>query len=131
MEEWKDYKLADVCSRFRSGKGIKSDSVLDAGPCPVIGGNGIRGYANESNFKGECAVIGRQGAYCGNVRFYEGEADLVEGIIVMPSQLFYSTGIPVSLWFLSRHKEQPGRYIGIHRLEDEIKKQLGSIGFEI
>ena len=121
MEEWKEYKLADVCSRLRSGKGIKSDSVLDAG----------RGYANESNFKGECAVIGRQGAYCGNVRFYEGEADLVEGIIAMPSQLFYSTGIPVSLWFLSRHKEQPGRYIGIHRLEDEIKKQLGSIGFEI
>ena len=113
MEEWKEYKLADVCSRLRSGKGIKSDSVLDAGPCPVIGGNGIRGYANESNFKGECAVIGRQGAYCGNVRFYEGEADLVEGIIAMPSQLFYSTGIPVSLWFLSRHKEQPGKVLFI------------------
>ena len=153
------------------------------------------------------------------------EADLVEGIIALPSQLFYSTGIPVSLWFLSRNKQQagkvlfidarnmgtmvtravrelmepdirkiadsfeafrngtledeagycaiktlqdiaaqdfiltPGRYVGIaeqeddgepfdekmkrltselsdlfkesHRLEDEIKKQLGSIGFEI
>lgn len=33
------------------------------------------------------------------------EADLVEGIIALPSQLFYSTGIPVSLWFLSRNKQ--------------------------
>ena len=36
------------------------------------------------------------------------EADLVEGIIALPSQLFYSTGIPVSLWFLSRNKQQAG-----------------------
>ena len=83
MEEWKEYKLADVCSRLRSGKGIKSDSVLDSGPYPVIGGNGIRGYANESNFKGECAVIGRQGAYCGNVRFYDGEAYMTEHAVVV------------------------------------------------
>ena len=25
MEEWKEYKLEEVCSRLRSGKGIKSD----------------------------------------------------------------------------------------------------------
>lgn len=34
------------------------------------------------------------------------DADLVEGIVALPSQLFYSTGIPVSLWFLSRKKQQ-------------------------
>ena len=34
------------------------------------------------------------------------EADLVEGIVALPSQLFYNTGIPVSLWFLSRNKKQ-------------------------
>lgn len=162
----------------------------------------------------------------GNIRQAIIEADLVEGIVALPNQLFYSTGIPVSLWFLSRNKAQkgktvfidarnmgemvtrklrelrpvediakiaetfhkyqegtlddekgfcavksirdiaeqdfiltPGRYVGIaeqeddgepfaekmqrltselselftegHRLEDEIKKQLGSIGFEI
>ena len=39
------------------------------------------------------------------------EADLVEGIIALPSQLFYSTGIPVSLWFLSRDKKQDGKVI--------------------
>ena len=32
------------------------------------------------------------------------ERDLVECIVAMPGQLFYSTGIPVSLWFLNRDK---------------------------
>ena len=41
------------------------------------------------------------------------EADLVEGIIALPSQLFYSTGIPVSLWFLSRNKQQAGKTLFI------------------
>ena len=39
------------------------------------------------------------------------EADLVEGIVALPSQLFYNTGIPVSLWFLSRDKQQPGKVL--------------------
>ena len=42
----------------------------------------------------------------GEIRQKIVEADLVEGIIALPSQLFYSTGIPVSLWFLSRNKQQ-------------------------
>ena len=33
--------------------------------------------------------------------------DLVECIVALPSQLFYSTGIPVSLWFLNRDKKRP------------------------
>ena len=36
---------------------------------------------------------------------------MVEGIVALPSQLFYSTGIPVCLWFLSRHKAQPGKVL--------------------
>lgn len=35
--------------------------------------------------------------------------DLVEAIVAMPSQLFYSTGIPVCIWFLSRSKKHPGK----------------------
>ncbi len=34
------------------------------------------------------------------------EADLVEGIVAMPTQLFYSVTIPVTLWFLARNKKQ-------------------------
>ena len=41
------------------------------------------------------------------------EADLVEGIIALPSQLFYSTGIPVSLWFINRAKKQKGKTLFI------------------
>lgn len=41
------------------------------------------------------------------------EADLVEGIIALPSNLFYSVTIPVSLWFISRDKKQKGKTIFI------------------
>ena len=41
------------------------------------------------------------------------EDDLVEGIIAMPTQLFYTTQIPVSLWFLSRNKKQKGKTLFI------------------
>jgi len=41
------------------------------------------------------------------------EDDLVEGIIAMPPQLFYTTQIPVSLWFLNRAKKQSGKTLFI------------------
>lgn len=37
------------------------------------------------------------------------EADLVEGIVAMPTQLFYSVTIPVTLWFISKNKQQKGK----------------------
>ncbi|MBQ1649543.1 MAG: SAM-dependent methyltransferase, partial [Prevotella sp.] len=49
----------------------------------------------------------------GVIRQHIVEADLVEGIVALPSQLFYSTGIPVSLWFLSRNKAQKGKVLFI------------------
>ena len=41
------------------------------------------------------------------------EADLVEGIVSMPTQLFYSVTIPVTLWFISKNKKQKGKTIFI------------------
>ena len=41
------------------------------------------------------------------------EDDLVEGIIAMPTQLFYTTQIPVSLWLISRNKKQKGKTLFI------------------
>ncbi len=49
----------------------------------------------------------------GNIRQRIIEDDLVEGIVALPPQLFYSTPIPVSLWFLSREKKQPGKVLFI------------------
>ncbi len=40
-------------------------------------------------------------------------ADLVDCIVSMPGQLFYTTQIPVSLWFLSKGKKQPGKTLFI------------------
>ena len=37
------------------------------------------------------------------------EADLVEGIVALPTQLFYSVTIPVTLWFISKNKKQKGK----------------------
>lgn len=40
------------------------------------------------------------------------EADLVECIVTLPSQLFYTTQIPVCLWFLTRDKSGKARRVG-------------------
>ena len=76
------YKLGDICSRLSSGKSISAKLISDAGNVPVYGGNGFRGYTDKSNFNGECAIIGRQGAFCGNVRFFSGEAYMTEHAVV-------------------------------------------------
>ena len=41
------------------------------------------------------------------------EADLVEGIVALPAQLFYSVTIPATLWFISRNKKQKGKTLFI------------------
>lgn len=38
------------------------------------------------------------------------EADLVDAIVALPDKLFYSTGIPVSLWILNRNKKNNPKY---------------------
>lgn len=49
----------------------------------------------------------------GDIRRKIVEADLIEGIIAMPSQLFYTTQIPVSIWFLNKNKAQKGKTLFI------------------
>ena len=41
------------------------------------------------------------------------EADLIEGIIALPTQLFYSVTIPVTLWFITKNKQQKGKTVFI------------------
>ena len=49
----------------------------------------------------------------GDIRKNIINADLVECIVAMPTQLFYTTQIPVSLWFLSKNKKQKGKTLFI------------------
>ena len=45
----------------------------------------------------------------GDIRKALVEADLVDCMVALPGQLFYSTQIPVCLWFLARDRKN-GRY---------------------
>jgi len=53
-------------------------------------------------------------------------ADLVECIIAMPTQLFYTTQIPVSLWFLNKQKKQPGKtlFIDARKMGTMVSRKL-------
>lgn len=53
----------------------------------------------------------------GDIRRAIVEDDLVEGIVAMPGQLFYSTAIPVCLWILNKKKTQPGKTLFIDARE--------------
>ena len=73
--------INDVCSEFKSGKNIKSDSISESGEYPVYGGNGLRGYTSSYNHEGLYVLIGRQGALCGNVRSVNGKTYITEHAI--------------------------------------------------
>ncbi len=82
MVVYSEYRLGSLCKRFSSGKCISAEEITEIGSYPVIGGNGLRGFTETYNFDGECAVIGRQGAYCGNVQFFSGKGYMTEHAIV-------------------------------------------------
>ncbi|WP_197258392.1 restriction endonuclease subunit S [Paenibacillus dendritiformis] len=65
FEGWKKVKLEDILA-FSNGK----KRPLENGKIPVYGGNGIMDFTEISNSQGEIIIIGRVGAYCGNV-YYE------------------------------------------------------------
>ncbi|QAR34022.1 SAM-dependent DNA methyltransferase [Geovibrio thiophilus] len=91
--------------------------------------NGVAGFvlANgsmSSNTSGE-----------GEIRKNIIEADLVDCMIALPGQLFYTTQIPVCLWFIARnkgrngHRERKGETLFIDarkmgRLEDRVHRVL-------
>ena len=107
-------ELGSVCSRLSSGKSIRAENINPIGVYPVIGGNGLRGYTDSYNFDGECAVIGRQGAACGNVRYHSGKAYMTEHAVVVCANddndtryLSYLLSIQ-NLGRLSAQSAQPG-----------------------
>ncbi|MBR3019365.1 MAG: restriction endonuclease subunit S [Clostridia bacterium] len=114
MTDFKEYTLGSICSRLSSGKGIPASQVHDVGAYPVYGGNGLRGYTDHSNFTGECAIIGRQGAFCGNVRYFSGEAYMTEHAVVTCANANHNTRYlayllsTMNLGRLSGQSAQPG-----------------------
>ena len=68
---WEVRRLKTVC-RMKSGDGITAETIDESGDFPVYGGNGLRGYTSSCTHDGEFALIGRQGALCGNVHIARG-----------------------------------------------------------
>lgn len=82
-DEWEQRKLGEVAQEFKSGNSLKADVIDITGDYPVYGGNGLRGYTSIYNHDGEYALIGRQGALCGNMNYSVGEAYFTEHAIVV------------------------------------------------
>lgn len=79
--EWGMKKLSDVCA-MKSGEGITATAIDDHSQFPCYGGNGLRGRTSSYTHEGTFALIGRQGALCGNVievtgKFFASEHALV------------------------------------------------------
>ena len=71
-EQWTVRRLKTLCS-MKSGDGITTEAIEPTGRYPVYGGNGLRGYTTEFTHDGHYALIGRQGALCGNVHTAQGK----------------------------------------------------------
>lgn len=82
-DDWEQRKLSEVTTEFKSGEGIKADEIEENGTYPVYGGNGLRGYTERYNHDGEYALIGRQGALCGNMNYSVGKAYFTEHAVAV------------------------------------------------
>ncbi|WP_273836285.1 restriction endonuclease subunit S [Guptibacillus sedimenti] len=118
--DWEERKLSELCDEFKSGKSIKAENIWDEGEYPVLGGNGLRGYTKTYNHDGLYALIGRQGALCGNMNIFYGKAYFTEHAIAVKGNknndtrfLFYLLG-KMNLGQYSGQSAQPG--LAVNRL---------------
>ena len=93
---WAWARIGDVFD-LQAGKNIKADCIYEQAspghPFACFGGNGIRGYVDSSNVQGIHAIIGRQGALCGNInlsteKFYATEHAVVVTTFANTEALF-------------------------------------------
>ncbi len=77
MEEWKICKVKDLAI-MKNGK--KRPNTV--GHYPVYGGNGIMDYCNTYNNE-NTIIIGRVGAYCGNVFYCKGKCWVSDNAIAL------------------------------------------------
>jgi len=112
--EWEVQKLEKLCSTFKSGSSITQKSIFEAGAYPVYGGNGLRGYTDTYTHDGEYALIGRQGALCGNLKYVKGKTYISEHAIAVQAnsenstQWLYYRLKEMNLNKLSESSAQPG-----------------------
>ncbi len=81
IKAWTHTTLAQVAD-MKSGLTITASRLQETYRYPCYGGNGLRGFTDSFTHEGSYALIGRQGALCGNVclakgRFYASEHAVV------------------------------------------------------
>lgn len=62
----------------------------------------------------------------GSIRQAIVEAGLVEGVVAMPDRLFYSTGIPVSLWIISKepNRQRKTLFVDAREMGTMVSRRL-------
>ncbi|WP_226332748.1 HsdM family class I SAM-dependent methyltransferase [Echinicola marina] len=84
---------------------------------------------------GSSLFTGDAGSGESNIRRYIIENDLLEGIIQLPNNLFYNTGITTYIWLLTNHKpkERQGKVILIDASQRfaKLRKNLGAKNCEL
>lgn len=94
----KNLKLISLfdLSVLKAGKSIKTGELSETYDdetlmYPCFGGNGIRGYINRYSHDGNYPVIGRQGAWAGNVNYATGKFYATEHAIVVTPKVDLNT----------------------------------------
>ena len=100
-ESWKWVRIGKIFN-LQAGKTISSAEIYqEASPEHVYrcyGGNGCRGYVAGYNRSGHFALIGRQGALCGNINYAEGDFYATEHAVVV--EQFGGTSVAWCGYFL-------------------------------
>jgi type I restriction enzyme, S subunit len=87
-EHWEVKRLSYLAT-LKSGENITSEMIAEGGEYAVFGGNGLRGYYHKFTHRGHHALIGRQGALCGNINYASGQFYASEhALVVSPLKEF-------------------------------------------
>lgn len=85
-ESWKWVRIGQIFN-LQAGKNITSADIYseasNGNRYLCYGGNGCRGYVSAFNSEGHYALIGRQGALCGNINVAEGRFYATEHAVVV------------------------------------------------
>lgn len=122
-----DYILANPPFNMKDwgGDRLKDDPRWDFGIPPEGNANfaWLQHMIHHLSRKGRLGMVLANGSLSsqtsgeGAIRKNIVDDDLVEGIIAMPGQLFYSTQIPVSLWIINKSKNQSGKTLFVDARE--------------
>ena len=88
--------------------------------------------------KGKAGVVLANGSLSsntsseGDIRKKILEDDLVDCIVALPDKLFYTTGIPVCIWFFNRDKKHKGQtlFIDARKMGDMVNRRLRELSDE-